>query len=99
MTEIHERRVSHKELTLLEFQCPHCKSEMTLDLTNTAHIEKLQSFASGGQMGCTFCDHSFDSQFCTALAQFRHWFMALEAMNRKVTFRVPIAAPDANRAL
>lgn len=86
MTETLERRVSHRELTLLAFICKRCKAELTLDIRNEEQCSKLL------ELHCPFCRADFDSQLRESFTIFRKWRERLG--DHEIIFRLPAPPPD-----
>jgi hypothetical protein len=84
MTEEHERRISHRELSLLAFKCKTCQVEFSIDLANDEQVRKL--FESNvAWVACSFCGTLFDS----ALRGSLEWRQRLADARTEIIFRLP----------
>ena len=85
MTEIQERRISHKELVVLAFQCKHCRGELVIDLRSEKQRERLFHSAST-PMVCPFCGVEFDRLFHQSFQGLRDWLERLKEAGQEVFF-------------
>lgn len=89
MTEQHERRISHKELTSLAFRCKSCQAEFTLDLTNEEQGRRLEDMRGEHWQQCSFCGTHFDSSLRGSLRLLVDWRRRLEQAGYEIVFRLP----------
>jgi hypothetical protein len=94
MTDIHERRISHKELFVLSFRCTYCSGELTVDFTNQDQRARL--LRTGDEFKCPFCDEPFPRYLRESFRAFREWRDKLEAWGQELTFRIPISGTEAS---
>jgi hypothetical protein len=90
MTERHEHRVSHSDLTLLAFTCKHCKAELTLDFRNEEQRRRLLDPLMHA-LRCPFCDVEFDRSFQKSFQCYSEWRQRLEDSGHEIIFRLPDA--------
>lgn len=90
MTETHERRISHKELTLISFTCKHCKGELTFDITNTEQRKRV--VGAEWAVECPWCGKPFHKYLSGAFVDYWAFLQKLEAAEHEVIFRTPIAS-------
>lgn len=92
MTEQIEIRIPLSDLTNITMECPHCKAETTLDISNPKQrgIKKdpKQRFV------CTVCMHAFDSRLRDAMLSIFAWYDSIKAANliETLSFRIKKAA-------
>ena len=85
MTEIFERRISHRELTVLVFRCSCCKGEVTIDLANKVQRESIMH-ASPTLRRCPYCSHEYDSGLLASFGDLRMWLDRLADCGQEIIF-------------
>lgn len=92
MTEQHERRISHSELTLLAFKCKRCAAEVTLDIRSEEQCRRMFD-PQAYPLHCPFCDAEFDRYFRESFRLFGEWRQKLEASGQEIVFRLQDVHP------
>ena len=93
MTERHEHRVAHTELTLVSFEC---KSGQKRPLVGTTKCAP-KWWKCQGKLICALCEAGFDSALYEALGSFKELLSRLTRAGQVITFRIPYS--DSNEAL
>lgn len=96
MTEHHERRISHKELTLMSFRCRACGAEISVNLTEPSQVSNLRRTleSPAHQMRCQLCAEFLDAPsatarpFAEAVLAFLKFREQLNAADREIIFRM-----------
>ena len=86
MTEAHEVRISHDELTTLSFTCQPCGAEIVV---NVADARQKRAWDGGAQFACPICRANFDSNLKGPIIRFWEWLARVKKSGVTVTFRVP----------
>jgi len=84
MTEEHELRVPFKEVSRVVIACK-CGAEITLDLTQKAHLEIDWKTKN---LECPICRNKFDSNLKAALNDLSGWYFNAEKSEEQVFFRI-----------
>lgn len=88
MTEQIEIRIPLSDLTNITMECPHCKVETTLDISDPKHRGIKEDL--NHRFVCTVCMHAFDSRLRDAMISAFTWYDSIKAANlmEKLSFRI-----------
>ena len=97
MTEIRERRISHKELTRIVFRCERkdCGAELVIDMSVARQLDRFRAEPghTGRSFTSPFCEEPFDPSLRAAIEGYRTFLYYMSLAKQEAVFGLAESAP------